>query len=119
MVNFNNGKIYAVYSPSSDKCYIGSTVQPLKQRLYKHQSRYRCQKDNPSRYVSSMEIVKHGDSKIILLENFPCDNGKQLEIREWLISLQYPNRVNMVKPSAIGTLARPRVGVNQRLGKLF
>ena len=35
-MDYNNGKIYTIRSPTTDKYYIGSTTQALRVRLAKH-----------------------------------------------------------------------------------
>ena len=68
--------------------FIGSTAEPnLSYRMCKHRYDYKNW-ENKKRpvYVSSYEILKFEDAKIILIEDFPCDNRDQLRAREqyWL-----------------------------------
>jgi hypothetical protein len=67
---YHGGKIYALRSPSTDKIYIGSTIQPLFKRKHEHKNK----KNN--------DISKLDDFYIELLEDFKCENIEQLNKRE-------------------------------------
>ena len=41
---YKNGKIYQVVDIGYNKCYIGSAVEELSQRMTRHRSDYRGQK---------------------------------------------------------------------------
>ena len=73
MPTYADGKIYAIMSPSTNKIYVGSTIQTLKQRLCVH-----CSSPSPAAH----EILKHGDAYMQLIENFPCSTKKELEQQE-------------------------------------
>jgi len=72
----DKGNIYKIVSDSTDKIYIGSTVKSLEERLEEHENNYEFwfNKEFKSGYVSSFEILKYGDYKIILI--------KQINIRD-------------------------------------
>jgi hypothetical protein len=79
MPNYQNGKIYKLYSPSKNLVYYGSTVQTLSQRLTDHLKGYRAYtKDSNKSYVSSFLILDCEDYKIELIEDYPCNNNQQL-----------------------------------------
>ena len=83
MVNYENGKIYKLYSKLENITYIGSTAHYyLSQRLVKHKSDYKQYLKNNANYVTSFKILECEDYKIELLENYPCANIDQLETRE-------------------------------------
>ena len=82
MPDYKNGKIYQILSPNTDKVYIGSTTQPLHKRFYEHKSRF----TKPDHYNASCEVIKAGDAKIELIEEYPCENKMELERREGQIS---------------------------------
>ena len=75
MPDYKNSKIYILTNGTDS--YYGSTTQKLHRRLIRH----RCG------YCSSR--VLFGEDKtvrIILLENYPCDNRKELLLKErWYI----------------------------------
>ena len=39
---YQNGKIYTIRHPETDKFYIGSSTQSLSKRLAKHKGNYKC-----------------------------------------------------------------------------
>lgn len=77
MVNYKNGKIYKIISSNTEDIYIGSTTLALSKRLSKHKS---CIK--AGKYISSKLVIDHGNYRIILVEDCPCDNKEQLIQRE-------------------------------------
>jgi len=77
MPNYNNSKIYKLVCNEPNLIYIGSTTQKLCQRLSKHKNHY---KDN--RCITSSKLFDKGDVKIILIEEFNCENKEQLLKRE-------------------------------------
>jgi len=72
MNKYINGKIYKIVCNITDDVYIGSTIQTLKRRLKKHMA-MDC---------ISKEIIKNGNYKIELIEDYPCNNKRELELRE-------------------------------------
>jgi len=78
------GNIYKIVSDSTDKIYIGSTVKSLEKRLEEHENSYEIwfSRDFVSGYMSSFEILKYGDYKIILIEEYPCSSYQELLKRE-------------------------------------
>jgi hypothetical protein len=84
MPNFQNSKIYKLWSPSQNLVYYGSTVQPLYQRFNEHKCRYKhyTENNNYCAYVTSFKIMKCADCKMELLEDYPCDNKQQLLKKE-------------------------------------
>lgn len=81
MPNYNNGKIYKIISENTDNVYIGSTTQSLCKRLANHKESMKNGK-----YFGSRRILEKGKCKIVLLENFPCENREQLfaKEQEWI-----------------------------------
>ena len=83
MVNFANGKVYAIRSHKTSEIYVGSTTQPLCKRMVGHRTSYRrWVADNSKTYYTSYEILKHGDAYIELLELVPCSCRAELCRRE-------------------------------------
>jgi len=94
---YNNSKIYKICSNLTDKFYIGSTTQTLAQRLSKHTSNYKQYLKNNINPITSYEIIKLGDSFIVLIEECNFNNRQQLYKREGeFIKLHINNVVNMV-----------------------
>jgi len=77
MPNYQNGKIYKLWSPSKNLVYYGSTVQSLSRRLSEHIRHNKNQKKCISYLITECE-----DYKIELLEEYPCNNKQQLERKE-------------------------------------
>jgi len=74
MNNYSNGKVYQILCLETGERYIGSCVTTLTQRLHGHmQKNNRC---------SSRKIVERGNYNMLLLEDFPCSNKKELTTRE-------------------------------------
>ena len=73
MVNYANGKIYKIVGDTGIT-YYGSTAQSLKRRMQKH----RYYRDT----TAYQEIISQMDCEIILVENYPCESKKELELRE-------------------------------------
>jgi alanyl-tRNA synthetase len=81
MVNYEKGKIYMVWFEGEDKRYYGSTTTTLTKRLNQHKTHY---KNNISKCSLFSLFEKYGveNSRIELVEDFPCNNRKELEARE-------------------------------------
>jgi hypothetical protein len=77
MINYQNGKIYAIKSYQTELIYIGSTTRPLSHRLGQHRTYY---KNNTA--ISSKEILKYPDYYIELIELFQCNSREELEKQE-------------------------------------
>lgn len=78
MPNYNTSKIYKLVCDTTNKQYIGSTIQTLPQRLSAHKYNY---KNNLEKY-SSTEIFKNNNYRIELLENYYCNTKEELLKRE-------------------------------------
>ena len=80
---YQRAKVYKIISQDTDKIYIGSTIVPtLAQRLAKHIADYGYYKVGKRSFISSFEIIKYPDYKIVLLESFPCNSRDELLARE-------------------------------------
>jgi hypothetical protein len=96
-VNYGNGKIYKITSPSCDLVYIGSTTQPLCVRLSKHKDNYKQFQKGQCRNVSSFEIIKYRDAVITLIEAIPCNSKEEL-FRAERRYIEQTNCVNKYRP---------------------
>ena len=105
MVNYQNSKIYriivnieAVY-----EIYVGSTTEEnLCDRMKIHRSNYRRWKDGKAGKCMSFDLFeKYGleNCKIILIEDFPCENRQQLIAREQYHIDRNPNCCNKQRAS--------------------
>jgi hypothetical protein len=87
MVNYQNGKIYKIYSNIDDSiCYIGSTCkEKLCQRMSQHRNDYIGWCQGKRNKISSYEIFeKFGieNCKIELIESYPCNSKDELNKKE-------------------------------------
>ena len=68
-------KIYKITSLNNPELvYYGHTCQPLSRRFATHKA--------PSNTTNSKIIVEKGDSIILLVEDYPCENEDQARARE-------------------------------------
>jgi hypothetical protein len=83
MPDYSKGKIYKIISSECDLVYYGSTVLPLNKRFNKHKSAFkRWTNGFIKKYCTSYEIIEKGNSQIVLIEDYPCQNEIELESRE-------------------------------------
>jgi len=82
------GYIYKISSPNTDKVYVGSTFKKdINERFKEH-----C---NPSKYITSIEVIKLGGAIIELLDTCECISKTDLEAVEKQWILKTPNTVNI------------------------
>jgi hypothetical protein len=94
MPDYKNGQIYRLWSPHTDKFYIGSTCTMLAKRLYEHKSHYKSfLKGN--QYKTAAELFKLGidDVKIELMELYPCSSKTELCRREGILQRQHKDTI--------------------------
>ena len=95
MLNYENSKIYKLISNETDLVYIGSTCNKLLcKRLGGHRNDYKNYLNGNYHYMTSFEIVKYGDCKIELNEEYCCENMEQLRKREGYYIRNIENCVN-------------------------
>jgi hypothetical protein len=84
MIDYILGKIYKIECNKTKKIYIGSTCEYfLDKRLLGHKTTFQRYKENKTKnYLTSFEILENDDYKILLLENYPCNNKNELHQRE-------------------------------------
>lgn len=75
-------KIYKLSCNKTNKCYFGSTKDTINGRLSDHKHDYNRYLDEKYHYVTSFEILKHGDYKIELMEEMECDDKKIMHEKE-------------------------------------
>jgi hypothetical protein len=78
MPNYQNAKIYKLWSPEGDDIYIGSTTQKLCDRKAGHNGDFK----NNKKCSSAILYNKYNDIRIELLECCPCDNKEELKKKE-------------------------------------
>jgi len=98
MNRYANGKIYMIESASAGLVYYGSTCLPLHKRFFAHKQNYGYFQKGKYHYVTSFKILDHEDNKIVLVEEFPCENKQQLLARE-AYYIRTQNCVNKCVPN--------------------
>ena len=78
MPDYQQSKIYKLWSPSKNLVYYGSTVQTLAQRLTKHKNHYKTYKNDNQKKITAHLILECEDYKLELVEEYPCNNRDQL-----------------------------------------
>ena len=109
VVDYGYSKIYKIWSPLTDKIYVGSTVQTLCNRMAKHRTQYKlwlkghiCPNGQPVGNYSSFRIFEIDmDCEIELLKKFPCNNKKELENEERVMMKLLDNCVNVNKGESL------------------
>lgn len=103
MPDYSKAKIYKMESPSG-LVYVGSTCKSLSLRKAGHKTDYKRWKKGNRCFITSFklfddEINEIDDEiddniKIYLIENFPCENNKQLHVREgyWIKKTECVNK---------------------------
>ena len=80
---YQRGKIYKIISNQTNLVYYGSTIEKiLTNRLSGHRTDYKYWLNGKQTYVTSFEIIKYEDCKIILVESFPCNTKYELTARD-------------------------------------
>jgi hypothetical protein len=98
-MNYQNGKLYKIISDHTNNNYIGSTCCPrLCDRLAQHKIMYRKYLQTNQHYLTSFDILKFGDAKIILIENWPCTVKEELLKKERYWIENTPNCINKKIP---------------------
>jgi hypothetical protein len=83
MPDYQKSKIYKLVSLVSNEIYIGSTIKSLSLRKGQHISTYkRWLLEKKNNVCCSYKLLEKGDVDIILIENYPCNNKEELNIRE-------------------------------------
>jgi len=70
---YKNGKIYKIVCNETGETYYGSTIQKLKYRISRHKNR---------KTSESKHIINRNNYYYVLIENYSCNNKKELETRE-------------------------------------
>lgn len=83
MKDYSKGKIYRLVCNTTDKQYIGSTVQLLSQRLGLHKSIFkRFIGGKSTKALTAFDILFENNYSIVLVEDYPCNNKDELMRRE-------------------------------------
>jgi len=95
MPDYSKGKIYKIVVDTQEeyKPYVGSTIQTLSNRMACHRGDYK--KINQCSSYELFERFGVDKCKIILIEEYPCDNYEQLLSREryWFDNIECCNKI--------------------------
>ena len=89
MTEYSNGVIYKIVNDINDDIYIGATTTPLSRRMASHRGSLKVDKKTSRLYKLMRELGKE-HFRIVLVEEYPCQNKQQLIQREeyWRTELQ-------------------------------
>jgi len=99
MNKYENGKIYKITCDKTDKIYIGATILKLNLRFNRHKTDYKNFKSGKDKKHTNSTLIFDAsdniyDTKIILIEKFPCNSKEELQKREFEIITNTKNCVN-------------------------
>lgn len=86
---YQNAKIYKITNTENDILYIGSTIQKLKRRFAHHKHKQKIGVNYPM--YEAMRGLGFDKFNIELIENFDCNDKKELLNREQEIIDMYDN----------------------------
>jgi len=97
MSDYSKGKIYKLLNTENDEIYVGSTIQPLSQRLYAHKHNMLANylPHQKTTTYDKMRLVDADNYFIELIENYPCSTREELRAREgeWIRKIATLNKL--------------------------
>jgi len=105
---YHKSKIYYLFDRINNRIYVGSTTAAFKKRMCDHLYDFKAWKGEannklPRSYRTSFDILIQDKYETGILENFKCENKRQLEHREceWILAFSEKNIevVNKHKPN--------------------
>lgn len=82
-MEYQNGKIYKIFSDECYEIYIGSTCRELNQRFNEHKYDYKQWTQGNEKFIFSFPFFQIcNDAKIELIEAYPCNSKEELHARE-------------------------------------
>jgi hypothetical protein len=103
--DYSTGKVYKIVADTDEeyKPYVGSTVQGLAERMGGHRRTYNYWKEGKSKQkIASYDLFERfgiENCKIILLEEYSCDNKMKLLMkeREWFDKIECCNKAKPIR----------------------
>ena len=92
---YKRGKIYTIRNYIDNEIYVGSTIQPLHKRWYKHKSKCESRQPNMKLY-HHMRNIGIDNFYIELHEEHICENVQQLRRREGQVMRELKSSLNQV-----------------------
>ena len=111
MVDYAKGKIYKIVNTVDDHIYVGSTCTTLVKRMSQHRIKIEQQRLGrswkPSKMIRHLRSVGVENARIILIEEFPCENKSHLLRREqyWIDTLKpHLNTATAHRPESVDSV---------------
>ena len=101
MNRYSKGKIYKIVDVGYNKCYVGSTCESLSKRMERHRNsdnQYLQGKYNKARSFELFDEFGVENCKILLLQDYPCENKEQLRAKEG----EYQQKMNCINKYLAG-----------------
>jgi hypothetical protein len=105
MTNYQLGKIYKIVCNTTGLTYYGSTCEPtLARRMVKHRSDFKRYFEGKKNIplLTCFQILEKNNYVILFVEDFPCNNKRELTRREYYyilnnecVNKMYPTRTNI------------------------
>jgi hypothetical protein len=102
-MNYQNGKIYKVVNDIDDEIYVGSTTQTLAKRMAWHRGSCVMKAKMNRKVYQHMIKLGRDNFRIILLEEYPCNNRMELEQRERYFVENLKPSLNSIVPARTRT----------------
>ena len=102
MNKFEKAYIYQIKCNLTNDIYIGSSYEPMRIRLSKHLTDLKgwqgIDGNKYRNYRSSFEVLMNEDYEMTKVEDFPCENKKELLSREslYIIKARNDDNINIV-----------------------
>ena len=97
-----NGKIYTITSPDVAGTYVGSTHQEIDERIKQHEREYLLCKDGRRGKTMSHDLIETGNYVVRVIEDYPCANRQELELREGIWQEYYRRRHMLINKFITG-----------------
>ena len=80
MPNYTESKIYKILNTIDNEVYVGSTIEPLSKRMYKH--RHDSERRPQYKLYEHMQRLGKSNFYIELIETYPCKSKEELLAKE-------------------------------------
>ena len=81
--NYQLSRIYIIRNTVNERCYCGSTVRTLAERMYEHRKRARGEaREGDMAIIKAMREHGEGAFHIELVKDFPCERRENLNAEE-------------------------------------
>ena len=94
-IDYSKSKIYKIVCDTTGLVYVGSTIEALSRRLSGHRAAYKHSLKGNNNYVTSFDVLKNNNYKIILIDNYECNSKEELhrEERKYIESIECVNKI--------------------------